>query len=481
MKKIYLVVIILFSTILQLSAQDIYISEDIRVRKDHVYEMVGMVGEKYVLAESDRGFMKLYLFDQKLDQINTIEEKIDERRVDIKNLYTSGDSLHVFYSFKSRDTFFIGLRSYEDKLQAYTTDTVGFMTSVFFSPQVIIEQSEDESKYVIVLRNANTIRRTMAYDIHTHETTIDVDHMISTGSYSDELRKILITDKGRIIIVTETNNTAGRVDKHTVEIYLFDPGQTEGKHFTLPATEYLTFDSKFFYDNRMGTLAVGGLYNEQRYQGAKGVFYLTLDLKNISGDQLDFKFVKFPFTDLFLKNYHNKLQVKRNSALDVTFQQVVLKQDGGVILFFEEQSIYRRYANTTTSGYVYDRYAGITTDFHLEDLYIYNFSPEGELIWEQVVPKNQYSSNDSGAFSSFFLFENPNHFRVIYNDEVKRNNSVSETVFLSNGYSRRNTIMNVPLKDMQIQVNNGIQTRDNEIIFPALSKGNLKIIKMVVN
>ena len=78
---------------------------------------------------------------------------------------------------------------------------------------------------------------------------------------------------------------------------------------------------------------------------------------------------------------------------------------------------------TANRSMVYDNMSRSVVDYFYEDLFVLAFYPDGNLHWNTILHKKQYSQDDEGVFSSYFLFKTPAFLRLIFNDEIKFENT----------------------------------------------------------
>ena len=92
--------------------------------------------------------------------------------------------------------------------------------------------------------------------------------------------------------------------------------------------------------------------------------------------------------------------------------------------------------------------------------------------------KKQYSQDDGGVYSSFFLMESPTRLRFLFNDEVRFENSVSEYVLNGRGEFLRNSLFHTRDLDLRLRFRDGIQVAANELILPSEHRNRLRLVKM---
>lgn len=147
--------------------------------------------------------------------------------------------------------------------------------------------------------------------------------------------------------------------------------------------------------------------------------------------------------------------------------------DGSSILILEEVQKMERMTSSGRIDYYGSRF---TVDYHYENLLLFHLSNSEGKSWQKLLPKRQFSNDDDGAYSSYFLFKNPNHLRLIYNDEIRNENTVSEYIIRSNGASLRTNLLSTDFQKLRLQVRNGMQISSHGILIPSIRGKVLKIL-----
>ena len=85
---------------------------------------------------------------------------------------------------------------------------------------------------------------------------------------------------------------------------------------------------------------------------------------------------------------------------DAELRELVLRQDGGIIMVCERFHEVERGASAGR-GFIRDGIR-MTVDYYYDDLFVIAFQPNGQAQWKTAMHKKQYSQDDEGTF--FLLF-----------------------------------------------------------------------------
>jgi hypothetical protein len=234
----------------------------------------------------------------------------------------------------------------------------------------------------------------------------------------------------------------------------------------------LTFDAKISFDNLNKKLVIGGLYGSEHTFRADGYFYLQIPQAEPAGFVLRFH----PFADDFVNVLLEKDNAKNKGLSEVSVQEVVLRRDGGFILIGE---LNKRFVRGSVSGGYYSR-AGYRPiiDYYYDDVFLVSIHPDGTEHWKTILHKKQYSQDDDAIYSSYFLAKTPAALRILFNDEIKAENTVSEYVVRGNGEYDRNAVMNTERKELALRFRDAVQISANELIAPSEKRHRLKLVKV---
>ena len=133
---------------------------------------------------------------------------------------------------------------------------------------------------------------------------------------------------------------------------------------------------------------------------------------------------------------------------------------------------------STTRNYVSGTGVRSIVDYFYDDIFLVSIHPDGEIHWNTILHKKQYSQNDDAIFSSFFLLKTPSSLRFLFNDEIKYENTVSEYVVNGIGVSDRNSILSTEDQKLRLRFRDAIQVAANELIVPSENRNKLKLIRV---
>ena len=117
-------------------------------------------------------------------------------------------------------------------------------------------------------------------------------------------------------------------------------------------------------------------------------------------------------------------------------------------------------------------------DYYHEDLILFATYADGKEHWKKILFKKQFSQDDDGIYSSYFLFKTPSRLRLIYNDEIKNANTVSEYVLDPTGDAERKSVLSTEYQNLKLRFRDAIQTGPQSIIVPSEKSWKINLVKI---
>ncbi len=81
-------------------------------------------------------------------------------------------------------------------------------------------------------------------------------------------------------------------------------------------------------------------------------------------------------------------------------------------------------------------------------------------------------------YSSFFILKTPSSIRLLFSDEIKYENTVSEYVLKGNGEYDRNSVMSTENQQLRLRFRDAMQTASDELIVPSERRNRLKLVRV---
>jgi hypothetical protein len=477
----FFLLVAFLSSVSILSAQVITVSEDMTLRSDMNYQLIGELADQYLLFQEANNVFTVQAYDENLRMSWDKEIELEKRRPEVLDIIPTQDQEHFHVVYQHRDKGDLILKTHQYDAGANLVDSAVIynlgttFTTLFY--QTIY--SQDRSKLLTFTEHNDGEIDVYAFDLEKMEflweTTFQPDNLI----LSRDPHQIVVTNEGEMYYVILRHNYRSRAKDHVYDIYHQDGATSAVNHFTVNLADRLTYDVFFEYDDLNQQLVAGGLYSDRNLAWARGYFLLRVSDDRSTNHRIDF----YDFEESLIQDFLERdAPSKIKGIFDAQLQEIILRQDGGILMVLERvRTTERAYGGLPTRPVYNPTLSGIgtgSTDFNFEHLMIISIHPDGEQHWENVLRKRQQSQDDGAAFSSYFVVKSPRKLHFIFNDEIREENTVSEYVITGSGKAERNSVMNTENQKLRLRFMEAVQTSADELIIPSERRNRLKLVRV---
>lgn len=213
-----------------------------------------------------------------------------------------------------------------------------------------------------------------------------------------------------------------------------------------------------------------GLYENKTEDEQLGLAFIDLTRTDPESS-----IIRIPFSDSILSAFYAEKKSENRGLSDLVFKNVLMHKDGSMTLIYEqERKVYR----SNMPGRNVFMPESTSIDYFLDNVVIIHIKANMTPGWQRVLLKKQQSYDDEAAYSSFFLHKNPSMLRFLYNDEIRRSNTISEFWLTPLGNTGRKVLINTDHSDLNLQIRNGAQINAGTTIIPSIDKNKLRLMKI---
>ena len=454
-------------------AQRVTVSEGITLRKDDYYQILGKYDNRYLVSTDNQYSLELTAMDEKMRIVWSKPLELDKRRSQVIGIVPQPDAIVVLYQYHRKGEFYLKAHRYDPNGLLLDSITLSTYTESFYTPDSRMEVSEDKTKALVYQIEKQAWMEVQCIDLNALRQLWTARISIDAFSFFREFRTLIVDNTGKMHLVLELDNRRSKLDEHSLELIEYGPQMVSPLTRRVSLSDLLSRQITFTFDNVHQRLTGAGLEAERDKTRARGYFYFY-----ISDDALDsFKLISQSFPEEVLRRIGDATAVEEKSLEDMEIRKVLLRQDGGVVLFMEELRKYER--NTAGQNFQFGPAGGrFIVDYYFEDIYVVSMGEDASLDWHAVLPKKQYSQDDDGLFSSFFTMTAPDQVRLIYNDEIAYENTVSAYQIDWKGEVVRNSILSTDYQKLKIIFREAVQTGVYELMVPSERSNKLKIVRI---
>ncbi|MCX8211400.1 MAG: hypothetical protein OTI34_10160 [Lewinella sp.] len=457
-------------------AQVLTVSDELTMRSDTDYDLIGKIGGQVLLMQDRDTKHLLTGYDRNMRQ--SWEKELELRGRNIRLLTSvakqDGTGFSLLYLYRKSSRNYLQLDAYNPAGNLVDSTTLVDFGVFSTAPQEGIYRSEDESKLLLLITEQQSKVRCLGIDMEKLELTYDMELEPEKFFFNDDFMQAEIANDGTTYFVIERDNFKSRRKEHKYEVHTIKPNRQFDK-FEVPMGDSLTYDIFFRYDNQNGHLTAAGLYTIKNFTRADGYFWINVDPANPAATQPSF--TPFPLT--LIRNIEGKKYNKKNPGIDeLSVRNIVLRKDGGGLIITERNRQLERRSNSSRTQVANNYGIRPLVDYHYDELVVFSVHPNGDPHWSNILHKRQYSQDDGGAYSSYFLMENQRSLRFLFNDEIRFENTVSEYVVNGRGEFDRNSLFHTRDLDLRLRFRDGVQVAANEMILPSEHRNKLRLVKV---
>ncbi|HAD12295.1 MAG TPA: hypothetical protein DCF33_07630 [Saprospirales bacterium] len=449
------------------------VSDPVFIRTDYGYELIGRLRDRILIFRDRYEDFVVQAFDPqlKLSWVKELDD-LDHRGTRILGVVPGRNDFSVVYQTRRRGNTVLRVHKYDPGANLIDSMEVkNYGERIFNTPKLEIVQSEDRN--CVVVYNIAERDRIEATCIYLDKMTAPWDYVAFIEDHSDifESREpqVTLSNSGAFFWITERNNRKTKLQKHELEIIRFDGSGVNIN--TTPLGNYLTVDLKFAFDHQNQQLTGAGLWTDKTRDRSNGVFYVRMKPGVDSALALRYE----AFDEKFLSVLRQKEGADGIKGIaDAKLQEILLRQDGGIVLVAER---YREVQRGASAGRGFFRDGmRMIIDYYYDDMFVLAIQPNGQIHWKSALHKKQYSQDDDGTFSSYFLMRTPDKMRLFFNDEIKYENTCSEYVLSAAGEFDRNSLLNTLNQSLRLRFRDAMQLNANECLIPSEYRGRLKLV-----
>ncbi|WP_420458572.1 hypothetical protein [Neolewinella sp.] len=474
MRHVFIALLLLACTCVR--AQVLTVSDELTMRNDTEYSLIGKLGGQVLLLQDRENKHLLTAYGRSMNQ--TWEKDLELRGRNIRMLdavaQQDGTGFHLLYLYRDGGRNHLQLDHYNPAGNLQDSVTLVDFGLFATTPEDEVYRSEDETKLLLLMVEQQSKARYLAVDLDSMQLLYDSELSPDKFFYGEDFLQAEISNAGDMYFVVERDNFKSRRKEHRYEVYTHAANGGQTGMIDVNLGDSLTYDVFFKYDNLNRHLTAGGLYSTKDFVRAEGYFFVTID-PGASTQRPSFQ--RFPVN--LVKNVEGKKYSKRNPGInDLTVRDAMLRRDGGMIMITErDRQLQRR--GGAIQNQLLNTYSGRPlVDYHYDEIVVFAVNPDGSPHWSNIMHKKQYSQDDGGVYSSFFLLESPSKLRFLFNDEIRFENTVSEYVLNGRGEFDRNSLFNTRDLELRLRFRDGIQVASNELVLPSEYRNRLRLVKM---
>ena len=456
------------------NGQEIKVTPEIFLQSNTNYEIIGNVDNVPMILLQRGSELTINAYDKNMRSKWERELNFERRSSKIVGIVANKKTFSIFYKYKTKGRVHLRMREYDNKLKLVDSTLVKLYPKENYSPNPMMYLSKNKSKLLFLHASDDTKLTAIVFDNKNKKVIRDFGFSPRNFSYLEDFLDALVDNEGGIHLVSSKDNNKSKKETNRLEIISFLPDTDNFLCYSASFGGRIWYDLELNYDNINKKILVGGYYSEKSVSEAHGVFYMNIDPREPIN--LVSNYQEFDLT--YLKLILGK-EVKKNVGFRaVVVQQLIPRRDGGILMIAERRKKVTRNLNGYTPGMGNSGQVSVQTDYYYNEILLCSFNPDGSVHWKEILHKKQYSQDDKAEFSSFFLFLNKRNLRFLYNDRVKKGDTVYEYKVNGLGGADRKSLFNTKKYKFMLKLSSALQISGNEVIVPSERRSQLRLIRL---
>ena len=461
-----------------ISGQEVTVSSDLSLRSKLAYDIVGRVDESLILYQNESKDQSIIIYDNNLVQQSERQINLFGKRPEVYEVVNLDTAFAVIYGFHEKKTENVQMDIFSATAELIDSITIATKDKDWSGLNFETVMSQDERVIAFYDFKGRDEMQLLVYDLDLDSVLHNNIYFFKGSNLYNDLLNVDLSNEGDFYMLTEINNSKSQKNNHEAVIFHFLPFFEEIQQINIPLCGVVCGDLMLSVDNTNRQIGIVGLYHDKKYSESTGFLWIAEAPQNFNN--LDVTYTPFS-KDLYFEVYGNR---NEKHLEDFAVAEVIWKNNGSPILTFEMQvDIARRSAggfvtNQSSSRNYNGGNNGGWSDHYREDVVIISLSKANKVEWHKVFYKRQFSQNDEGVFSSFYSFLTPSRLRLIYNDEIKSSNTVSEYVLDPVGNYKRTSVLSTEYQNLKLRFQDATQISSTELLVPSQKNYDLSLVKI---
>ncbi len=451
--------------------QKVLVSPELNMRNDFAYYIIHGKNEQVHLVRDKSYRLTIQSLSNSNEWTTEIPIELKGRKWKVMEVIAHQSEISIFYHSIMDQNHVLFHSKYKANGELVNEDTIHFKKLNQIKPSYKIKISANQSKICFGYLDQDHKHHVVLYDRFKNKMLYDTCVTDLLHYDDNSVNEIELSDEGEIFLIGEIQEK--KFIKKKI-IYRLSQISTIGSILSekdIYFDEFWPLDLKMKFNPLNKKLCISGLSSERNSETPIG-FYSVLWDTNENEAPLVFHDIS---SDLF-KEWTGK-DKKKSVTNNLLTESIHFTDSGNMLVFYESNKELTRkpYFNSVAEGPLN---VSRWTDYYYEDILAINFSADQNIAWQKVLHKKQFSQDDDGLFSSFFVLSTSDYLRIIFNDEIKNESTVSEYILLPTGEYLRKSILNTTSQNLYLRIKDAVQINANTLLVPSESNGKMNLVRI---
>lgn len=336
--------------------------------------------------------------------------------------------------------------------------------------------SQDQQTIAFTYRKVSEDKQSQIFSVVTLDTALNIqykrDLMLKVPMRLFMPVTAVVTNQSSVFILGLHYLTEKKVkapEESFYDLFGYNKIRDDVVHYELKSDKQFLTDIGMCADNANKNMVVSGFYSDRTTYSTAGIFYYSLSEDSLT----EKKMITTPFPASYIQKFiGERKDVKTNELTNFSIDRVLVRRDGGAGIiaesYFESsRSYYDYYMQMFIQHYYY----------HYGSVMLLSINPDGQILWNNVISKDQNSTDDGGYYSSYFGGTSGGKIFAIYNKYIEETSSVMLTTVDGSGKQKTDVLFS-EMDKVTIIPRSSRQIDDDTILVPAYRQNKFYITKI---
>jgi hypothetical protein len=490
-----------------LSAQKIFYSlTDRNDARNLEYAIIGKHGSQYYVYKQIRNEHRITIYNKDMEAKEEVYlDFIPEKTISVETFKVS-DGILIVYQYHKKNIAYCMRAKLDMQGKVVVMPSVMDTTAISLSnnKEVIYSSliSEDK-KRLVVFKMKNNASASYDFKLWSFADSLSLP-LISSFQYVVDSEKDIPSqfsvDNQGVFLFSTLLKSAQKDQVSKADICVFPSNGDSLFVNQVLLGKVFPDEMRLKVDNYNGRCLLTSFYSTSRRGNIEGLIYLNFDYSAMKTQH----FKLFAFTDE-LKNIAKGDNSLQGAFNDYYLGEFMIRKDGGVVLLAESNYTnnrntgFNRWDNPYNWGWGgrpgvswgmspfnnfgwgmpggWNNFGVQSTRYFSENVVAFSLDKEGEIIWNNVMPKSQFEDN-TDQLLSYQSVNTGKEILLLYNEWARRSPVLTMQSLSQDGQLSRHQPLRNMDKGYEFIIRNARQVGLREVIVPVLNRNSISFARI---
>jgi hypothetical protein len=458
-------------------AQTVYFSKDTKFGfKKNEFNVIGNIEAYKYTHRTDDNIHYLDIYTDTMSGVAIVELDYLPKNAQKLQFYTHQQNIVLLYQYTKNNSQYamLAVMNKEGRLlqEPVRLDSTKSNSGLLARNNAIYDYVIAKNNHYFSIYNRYVIGKQEYIRTKLYESTgrlLSEKDILLSGEEFIYPQQFVLSNKGCLFFTSYPFSNQHENRSDVADIYFIDFKEDKFTHHPIPLNGVWIEQMHLQIDQDTEAVDYTAFYTQDRRGSITGVLYGKVYVD----DNLTTVYKQNKFTQEFLSKVSTRN--KKKTFQDFDIRNVIVKKDGGILLIAE--NYYMTTKTSVANAGFYSSYYGMTpsrviSEYNYGDVLIINFDAHGNILWENIIRKSQYSQEDLGLFSSYAFVNTGKYLVFIYNDYTYHKNSLTLAA-IDNSGNMQYKYIKVSDKQYDWVPKHGKQTSALSLLIPCFKSNTL--------